>query len=188
MNSDSKEKAIVDSQVAADAQAEVKTSPTTLRIAFASDNYNLTKTEFDRYCALTNYYAYYRTGRQLFSVSPPAEVEFRIAFTSDNHNLTKTEFERCCELTDYYAKEGKEIISYCSARGRNPNLFDRGNVWRGEWVNDFVNMLSSKKYNNVNRMRLFAWQFSAYRVGDLTSGSPWIGRPQNGFRTCTILK
>jgi len=97
------------------------------------------------------------------------EDSFYLTFPSANEQLTDAEFERACELIDYYIEEGNRIVPYCVERGRDPDLFDRGNVWQEGFVDFLGNMMLSKKYNNLNRMRLIAWHFSAYRLFDLSS-------------------
>jgi putative sugar O-methyltransferase len=92
----------------------------------------------------------------------------KIAFPSDNKPLSQAEFDHCCALIEYYAHEEKQILPYCRAHGREPELYDRGNCWQQNFVDYLVGMLLSKKYNNVNRLRLIGFHFSAYRVFDLT--------------------
>lgn len=112
----------------------------------------------------------------------------RVIYPSENRHLTKEEFNHCCSLVDYYTAEGVQILSYCKERGRNPDIYDRGNVWKnGHFVDAMCNMMLTRKYNNINRLRLIAWHFSGYRVFDLASGSwpppnAWFERfYQNGL-------
>ena len=90
-----------------------------------------------------------------------------VMLPSANRHLTPGEFDKCCCLIDYYAAEGGAVTSYCLERGRDPALYGRGNVWEGAFIDAILKMLLSKKYNNINRLRLIGWHFSAYRVFDL---------------------
>jgi hypothetical protein len=96
-------------------------------------------------------------------------VPMRIVLPSANQQLSNVEFDKCCQLVDYYLEEGKQIITYCTAHGRDSGAYDRGNVWQGGFVDMITKMLLSKKYNNINKMRLIGWHFSAYRLFDLAS-------------------
>jgi SAM-dependent methyltransferase len=92
-----------------------------------------------------------------------------IILPSGNNHLTQEEFNHCCEIIDYFMQEKEKLIPYCKAHDRNPALFERDNVWQESFVDATTTMLLSKKYNNINRLRLIGWHFSAYRVFDLTS-------------------
>lgn len=96
-------------------------------------------------------------------------LPMRILLPSDNQPLTAEEFEHCCRLIDYYSLETNRIVPYCTSRGRDPLVYDRGNVWKGTFVDNILRMVLSKKYNNINRLRLIGWHFSAYRLFDLSS-------------------
>lgn len=92
-----------------------------------------------------------------------------ILLPSQNKQLTDTEFQSACDLIDYYTQEGGEIRPYCEERGRDPDMYDRGNVWEGSFLDNLMRMILSKAYNNINRLRLIGWHFSAYRLFDLAS-------------------
>lgn len=105
-------------------------------------------------------------------VATKASGPFRIFFPSANNQLAKDEYEHCCALVDYYAEESRQIIPYCQERGRDSALYDRGNVWKsGNFVDNMGRMLLSKKYNNINRLRLIGWHFPGYRMFDLAGAA-----------------
>ena len=93
----------------------------------------------------------------------------KIVLPSANQQLTNAEFDKCCRLIDYYVEEANQMAPYSAAHDRPADLYDRGNVWKGGFVDMLLKMLISKKYNNINRLRLIGWHFSAYRLFDLAS-------------------
>jgi len=106
-------------------------------------------------------------------------VGMQIRFPSSNKHLSEDEFTRCCAIIDHYQEEWRRIKPYCSARGRDALLYDRGNVWQGSFLDTIMKMVLSKKYNNLNRLRLIGWHFAGYRVFDLGGAldppaGPWF--------------
>ncbi len=109
-----------------------------------------------------------RVARQIWRSAMVGFKPTDVTLPSGNHYLSQQEFDYCCALIDYYISEQQQIIPYSKAHNRDHALFDRGNVWRDGVVDHTTAMLLSKKYNNVNRLRLIAHHFSNYRVFDLS--------------------
>jgi SAM-dependent methyltransferase len=103
-----------------------------------------------------------------------------ILLPSMNQKLSDSEYRTACDLIDFYRDEGMQIEPYCLKRGRKPDLYDRGNVWKGGFLNNIMSMVLSKKYNNINNLRLIGWHFSAFRLFDLASV---VEPPANEFMT-----
>jgi hypothetical protein len=124
--------------------------------------------------------------KQFFRFAARGFQPIEVILPSGNVPLSQAEFEHCCSLIDYYIAEKKQITPYCLAHGRSADLYDRGNVWEGPAVTRITDMLLSKHYNNVNRLRLIGWHFSSYRVFDLstavagTEPNEWFRRFYNG--------
>lgn len=97
----------------------------------------------------------------------------RVVYPSQNDPLTAAEYAHCCSLIDHYSREKLQVAEYCQGRGRDPLMFDRGGVWQEGFADFLPKMLLSKNYDNINRMRLIGWQFSAYRLLDLS----WVTEP-----------
>lgn len=112
------------------------------------------------------------TAAQLLRYVSKGCKPIRVVLPSGCTPLSTEEFTQCCQIIDYYMAEGKQIIPYCNAHGRDYELYDRGNVWKEENIIEATTeMLLSKKYNNVNRLRLIGWHFASYRVFDLSRAS-----------------
>lgn len=101
------------------------------------------------------------------------EIRLAITYPSENEKLTPAEYDHCCSLIDHYRGEKEQIDQYCRERGRDPAVYDRGGVWEESFADFLPSMILSKKYSNLNLMRLIGWQFSSYRLLDLS----WVTEP-----------
>lgn len=100
-------------------------------------------------------------------------TRLHVTYPSENERLTPEEYDRCCSLIDHYRGEKGRLGQYCLDRGREPAMYDRGGVWQEGFADFLPRMIESKNYNNINFMRLIGWQFSAFRLIDLS----WVTEP-----------